>query len=269
MYPSDSEAALGMKFLEVCQELTNKGIPFTCTLSIGSTLNLSLDTRGKEKKQESTSPLGRKKTSPSTTRRNARRKALYLEKKEEKSKAAENTTAATKSTYKDLEDKDSRRITTTTNLKKKNPAQVEHPPEKLPQLDGEEDGITNDCNVDDSESEEFMEKEITFKCEDCDYKTKEEQYLLKHAEKLHYQCPKCGETLYSRSSLKVHRKEKHCNNCGKTVNSYWHRKHMKRGDIYNVCGPDCYVEFYKTIVNFAPPPEFSYSCADSAKWFWG
>ena len=66
---------------------------------------------------------------------------------------------------------------------------MEHPPEKLPQLDGEEDGITNDCNVDDSESEEFMEKEITFKCEDCDYKTKEELYFVNHADKIHNQCP--------------------------------------------------------------------------------
>ena len=83
MAPSDSEAALGMKFLEVCQELTNKSIPFTCTLTIGSTINLSLDTRTMEKKEESTTPLARKKASPSTIRRNARRKALYLEKKEE------------------------------------------------------------------------------------------------------------------------------------------------------------------------------------------
>jgi hypothetical protein len=56
MTPSESEAALGLKFLEVCQELTSKGIPFTCTLNIGSTLNLTLDTREKEKKEESTTP---------------------------------------------------------------------------------------------------------------------------------------------------------------------------------------------------------------------
>ena len=67
MTASDSEAALAVKFLEVCQKLTCKGIPFTFTLSIGSTINLSLDTRGKEKKEESTNPLARKKTSPSTT----------------------------------------------------------------------------------------------------------------------------------------------------------------------------------------------------------
>ena len=142
--PSDSEAALNMKFLEVCQELTSKGIPFTFTLTIGSTINLSLDTRGKEKKEESTTPLARKKTSPSTTRRNARRKALYLEKKEEerqskeKSMAAENTTATAKSTRKELEDKDSRRITITMkNQIRKSVAHMEHPPERLPQLDGD------------------------------------------------------------------------------------------------------------------------------------
>ena len=64
MTPSESEAVLGLKFLEVCQELTSKSIPFTCTLNIGSTLNLTLDTREKEKKEESTTPLARKKSSP-------------------------------------------------------------------------------------------------------------------------------------------------------------------------------------------------------------
>ena len=81
MTPSDSEAALGMKFLDVCQELTNKGILFTCTLIIGSTLNLSLDTRGKEKKEESINPLARRKQSPSTLKRNALRKKTFLQKK--------------------------------------------------------------------------------------------------------------------------------------------------------------------------------------------
>ena len=166
--PSDSEAALSMKFLEVCQELTSKGIPFTCTLTIGSTINLSLDTKGKEMKEESTIPLARKKFSPSTTRRNARRKALYLEKKEkekqfkEKSKAAENTTAADKSGYKELEDKDSRRITTAMkNQRDKSVAEVEDPPEKLPQLDGKED--RNETDEDDDEeyqSEQVSEIEI-------------------------------------------------------------------------------------------------------------
>ena len=96
--------ALCMKFLEVCQKRTNKGMPFTSTFTICSILNLSLDTRGKGKKGKFTTPLARKKTSPSTTRRNSRRKALYLKKKEEeiqeKSMAAENTTAAAKTTFK-------------------------------------------------------------------------------------------------------------------------------------------------------------------------
>jgi hypothetical protein len=152
MTPSDSEAALAMKFLEVCQELTIKGIHFTCTLTIGSTINLSLDTTEKEKKEESTTPLARKKTSPSTTRRNARRKALYLNKKEEekqtveKSKVPENTTTAAEASYKEIGNDDSRRITTI--LKKKSLAQVEKPPEQLPQLDGEEDGTDNDEDED-------------------------------------------------------------------------------------------------------------------------
>ena len=160
MTTSNSEAALAVKFLEVCQELTNKGIPFTCTLSISSTINLSLDTRGKEKKEESTTPLARK-TSPSTKRRNARRKALYLEKKEverqskEKSMAADNTTTAAKSTHKELDDKDSRRITITMkNQIRKSVAQVEHPPERLPQLDGDEDDNVNDEGDDKKEMTE-------------------------------------------------------------------------------------------------------------------
>ena len=78
MTASDSEAAIAVKFLEVCQELTNKGILFTCTLIIGSTLNLSLDTRGKEKKEESINPLARRKQSPSTLKRNALRKKMFF-----------------------------------------------------------------------------------------------------------------------------------------------------------------------------------------------
>ena len=72
---------LDIKFLDGCQELTNKGILFTCTLTIGSTLNLSLDTRGKEKKEESITPLARRKQSPSTLKRNALRKKTFLQKK--------------------------------------------------------------------------------------------------------------------------------------------------------------------------------------------
>ena len=130
MTPSVSEAALAIKFLEVCQELTIKGIHFTCTLTVGSTINLSLDTTEKEKKEEST-PLARRKTSPSTTRRIARRKALQLNKLEEekqnleKSKVPKTTTAAAEASYKELGDDDSRRITTI--LKKKGVAQVEKP----------------------------------------------------------------------------------------------------------------------------------------------
>ena len=40
---------------------------------------------------------------------------------------------------------------------------------------------------DDSELEETMEKDLTFKCEYCEYTTREKQDLVKHAEKIH-QC---------------------------------------------------------------------------------
>ena len=42
---------------------------------------------------------------------------------------------------------------------------------------------------------------------------------------------------------------------------------MKHGDIYDVCGRDCYVEFYNTISN--PYHHQDPAMADSAKWFWG
>ena len=55
-----------------------------------------------------------------------------------------------------------------------------------------------DGNNDDSEFEEIMEKDLTFICEDCDYTTGERQDLVKHAEKIHYQCAECGDNLPSR-----------------------------------------------------------------------
>ena len=109
-----------------------------------------------------------------------------------------------------------------------------------------------------------MEKDLIFKCEDCDDTTGEKQDLVKHAEKIHYQCAECGDDLPSKADLKRHRKEKHCDNCGKVVNSYWHRKHH---DNYKVCGKECYVEFYNTIVN--PYHHQDPAMAESSKWFWG
>ena len=109
-----------------------------------------------------------------------------------------------------------------------------------------------------------MEKDLTFKYEDCEYTTGEKQDLIKHAEKTHYQCAECGDDLPSKADLKRHRKEKHYDNCGKVVNSYWHRKH---GENYEVCGKDCgLVEFYNTIVD--PYHHQDIAIADSAEWFW-
>ena len=78
--------------------------------------------------------------------------------------------------------------------------------------------VVFDGNNDDSKIEEIMEKDLTFKCEDCDYTTGEKQDLVKHAEKIHYQCAECGEDLSSKADLKRHIKEKHCDNWGKVVN---------------------------------------------------
>ena len=141
----------------------------------------------------------------------------------------------------------------------------------IPQLDGpaeetptsDEETMEEDSD-DESEFENIMEKDLTFKCEDCEYTTGEKQDLVKHAEKIHYQCAECGDDLPSKADLKRHKKEKHCDNCGKVVNSYWHRKYH---DNYNVCGKECYVEFYNTIVN--PYHHQDIAIADSSKWFWG
>ena len=56
-----------------------------------------------------------------------------------------------------------------------------------------------DGNNDDSEFEEIMEKDLTFKCEDCEYTTGEKLDLVKHAEKIHYQCAECGDDLPSKA----------------------------------------------------------------------
>ena len=74
--------------------------------------------------------------------------------------AADNTTTAAKSTPKELDDKDSRRITITMkNQIGKSVAQVEHPPERLPQLDGDEDDNVN--NEGDDKKEITEEEKIS------------------------------------------------------------------------------------------------------------
>ena len=78
-------------------------------------------------------------------------------------------------------------------------------------------------------------KKTNLKCEDCEYTTKGELYLVKHSAKLHNQFVECGLALPYSSSLELYRKEKYCNNCGKTVNSYWNSKHKKHGPIKYVC----------------------------------
>ena len=72
-------------------------------------------------------------------------------------------------------------------------------------------------------------KKTNLKCEDCEYTTKGELYLVKHSAKLHNQFVECGLALPYSSSLELYRKEKYCNNCGKSVNSYWNRKHKNMG----------------------------------------
>ena len=74
--------------------------------------------------------------------------------------AADNTTTAAKSTHKELDDKDSRRITITMKKKiRKSVAQVEHLHEKLQQLDGDEDDNVN--NEGDDKKEITEEEKIS------------------------------------------------------------------------------------------------------------
>ena len=42
---------------------------------------------------------------------------------------------------------------------------------------------------------------------------------------------------------------------------------MKNGDIYDVCGWDCYVEFWNTTEN--PYHHQDPAMVDGSKWFWG
>ena len=67
-------------------------------------------------------------------------------------------------------------------------------------------------------------KKTNLKCEDCEYTAKGKLYLVKHSGKLHNQFVECGALPYI-SSLELYRQEKYCHNCGKSVNSYWNRKH--------------------------------------------
>ena len=97
-----------------------------------------------------------------------------------------------------------------------------------------------DGNTDNSDVEETNKQEMVFKCEDCEYKTTDEKDLMRHAAKVHHQCEMYGTTLMSKSSLKVHRKEKHCNVCGKVGNNFWQKN--LHGDKYDVCRNECYRE---------------------------
>ena len=80
-------------------------------------------------------------------------------------------------------------------------------------MDGVRDKHTEE-SPDSYELEETIKQEITFKCEDCDYKTTDEIDLMHHAAKFHHQCEQCAETTSYKSNLRAHRKRKHCLVCG-------------------------------------------------------
>ena len=63
-------------------------------------------------------------------------------------------------------------------------------------------------------------KKTNLNCEDCEYTTKGELYLVKHSAKLHDQFVECGLALPYSSSLELYRKENYGNNCGSVVVVY-------------------------------------------------
>ena len=84
----------------------------------------------------------------------------------------------------------------------------------IPQLDGQTEDIAANlvvktCVTNQPESETQTDsaygKGLIFKCEDCEYTTREKLDLVKHAENIHHQCAECGLDLPSKSSLKRHR----------------------------------------------------------------
>ena len=77
---SGADPIMASQCLDICQALVAKGVAFTLSLHVGSTITFTLDTREKE---DTPSPVARKRPSPSTVRRNNKRKAEFLEKKQQ------------------------------------------------------------------------------------------------------------------------------------------------------------------------------------------
>ena len=130
---------MAYKCLDICQALVAKGQPFTFSLSVGSTLTFSLDTRGEE---PASIPVARKKVSPSTMRRNAKRKEVFLQRK------AESTLTTPEVTVDKPEAEGSWRNEGVTVSDKSVKLKLKkNTPEKVPQLDGQEEEVTFDSAV--------------------------------------------------------------------------------------------------------------------------
>ena len=80
MSVSEDDAKLGSQCLDLCQTLAGKSVPFSFSLTIGSSFSFSVDTREKEALVPQTLSQRKKKT-PSTLRRDARRREELLKKK--------------------------------------------------------------------------------------------------------------------------------------------------------------------------------------------
>ena len=143
------DPTLALKCLDLCQALVVKGLAFSLSLtsSPSSGFTFSLDTR----KEESTSPIARKKLSPSTLRRNARRRTEFLKRKAEDHPVNSETTEKDPARFVTLEPavkdswssevvKGNESKSVVVKLKKK-------PKTLIPQLDGETEEVTSDAAV--------------------------------------------------------------------------------------------------------------------------
>ena len=83
---SEDNSDLASQCMAFCQALASKGQTFSFTINVGSSFSFSLDTRG-----DGSTPLSKKRKTPSTLRRNARRRAEFLDKKRHPSSSMDTT----------------------------------------------------------------------------------------------------------------------------------------------------------------------------------
>ena len=146
---SGADPTLATQCLEICQALVTKGVAFSLSMTVGSTITFTLDTR--EKEVPSSTPA-RKKLSPSNLRRNKRRKEEFLQRKAEIDPEPVEKTgekpAAECSWRSEVEVSDTKSVKI--KLKK-------NPPKTIAQLDGHEEEVTTDAAVQTDVKTEFKD----------------------------------------------------------------------------------------------------------------